>query len=357
MSKFPLGRAVSDAALTVLETLGNGRTAIAFAARVLQTLRTSIPAEQEQTEEALIRIGRDVEAILEEVRELSRGLHPSLLQRGGLQPALRALARKSPTRVELDVEIESRPPEPIEIATYYVVSEALTNAAKHAQASRISVTVKTSGAALRATVEDDGVGGAETSAGSGLVGLIDRVEALGGRFALDSPPGEGTRLSIQLPLTLQAEPGIAGLAAPTVPRHEKQLRPQTSLSQVADPEALLAAIASVADALYVVDARGHIRHLNATAVRILGYDEETQLLGRPSHATIHYLRPDGTPFPAAECPLLRPRVTGETVRVEDDWFVRQDGSLVPVAYASAPIDLADGRGAIVGFSERAITQP
>jgi len=96
----------------------------------LQTLRTTIPPEQQQTEEALIRIGRDVEAILEEVRELSRGLHPALLQRGGLQPALRALARKSPIRVELDVEIEARPPESVEIATYYVVSEALTNAAK-----------------------------------------------------------------------------------------------------------------------------------------------------------------------------------------------------------------------------------
>ena len=318
----------------------------------LQTLQTSIPAEQEQTARSLTRIGGDVEAILEDVRELSRGLHPALLTHGGLQPALRALARKSPIRVELEVEIESRPPEPVEIAAYYVVSEALTNAAKHAQASHIVVTVKASGATLRATVEDDGVGGAEASAGSGLIGLIDRVEALGGRLAFESPPGEGTHISVQLPLTLQAEAGIAVVEAPTISTSEKQRPTETTLSQVADPEALLAAIASVADALYVVDTRGHIRYLNATALRILGYDEDAQLLGRPSHATIHFLRPDGTPFPAAECPLLRPRVTGETVRVEDDCFVRQDGTLVPVTYASAPIYLADGRGAIVAFRDR-----
>jgi PAS domain S-box-containing protein len=319
----------------------------------LQTLRTSLAAEQEQPQQALARIGRDLEAILEDVRELSRGLHPALLTRAGLQPALRALARKSPIRVGLDVDVESRPPESVEIATYYVVSEALTNAAKHAQASRISVTVKGSGAVLRATIEDDGVGGAEASAGSGLVGLIDRVEALGGRFALDSPPGQGTRISVELPLTAQPEDNaVPSPAAPDVPGHRDRLSAKASLSRVADAEALVAAIASVADALYIVDARGHIRYLNATALRILGYEEETQLLGRPSHDTIHYLRRDGTPFPAAECPLLRPRVTGEPVRVDDDWFVRQDGSLVRVAYSSAPIDLPDGRGAVVAFRDR-----
>jgi PAS domain S-box-containing protein len=91
--------------------------------------------------------------------------------------------------------------------------------------------------------------------------------------------------------------------------------------------------------------------LNPAALRILGYEDERQLLDRPSHDTIHYLRPDGTAFPAAECPLLRPRLTGETVRVDEDWFVRQDGSLVAVAYSSAPVPLADGRGAVVSFRE------
>jgi PAS domain S-box-containing protein len=324
----------------------------------LQTLRTSIPADQEQTQRALARIGRDVEAILDDVRELSRGLHPALLTRGGLQPALRALARKSPIRVGLDVEIEKRPPESVEIATYYVVSEALTNAAKHARASHIRVTVRASAGVLRATVEDDGVGSAEASAGSGLVGLIDRVEALGGRVALDSPPGEGTRISAELPLVAEPQAGIEALSAtPVASSRDTRLSMERDLSRIADAETLLAAITSLAEALYIVDARGHIQYLNATALRILGYDEEAQLLGRPSHATIHNLRPDGSPFPAAECPLLRPRVTGETVRVDDDWFVRQDGSLVPVAYSSAPIDLPDGRGAVVAFADRTLRQP
>jgi PAS domain S-box-containing protein len=324
----------------------------------LQTLRTSIPADQETTQRALARIGRDVEAILDDVRELSRGLHPALLTRGGLQPALRALARKSPIRVGLDVEIEKRPPESVEIATYYFVSEALTNTAKHARASNIRVTVRASAGVLRATVEDDGVGGAEASAGSGLVGLIDRVEALGGRVGLDSPPDEGTRISAELPLVVQPQAGIAALSAtPAASSRDTRLSMERTLSRIADAETLLAAIASVAEALYIVDARGDIQYLNATALGILGYDEEAQLLGRPSHATIHNVRPDGSPFPAAECPLLRPRLTGETVRVDDDWFVRQDGSFVPVSYSSAPIDLPDGRGAVVAFADRTLRQP
>jgi signal transduction histidine kinase len=166
----------------------------------LQAVRADIPVEQQRAHYGLARIGREIEAVLEDVRELSRGLHPALLRQGGLQPALRALARKSPVRVELDADIETRPPEAVEIATYYVVSEALTNSAKHAHASVISVSVTASGDQLHVRIKDDGVGGAEPSAGSGLIGLIDRVEALGGRFALDSPPGHGTRLAIELPL-------------------------------------------------------------------------------------------------------------------------------------------------------------
>ncbi|HEY9498445.1 MAG TPA: GAF domain-containing protein [Terrimesophilobacter sp.] len=171
----------------------------------LQTVRADLPAEQRQAHEGLDRIGRGIESVLEEVREFSRGLHPALLTQGGLEPALRGLARKSPIRVELDVDIETRPPEAVEIATYYVVSEALANSAKHAQASRIAVLVSASGDVLRATIVDDGIGGAEAGAGSGLIGLTDRVEALGGRLALDSRAGCGTRISIELPLVGQAD--------------------------------------------------------------------------------------------------------------------------------------------------------
>jgi PAS domain S-box-containing protein len=317
----------------------------------VQSVRASIPTEQQDAHAALDQIGRDIEAVLEGVRELSRGLHPALLSQRGLGPSLRALARKSPIQVDLDIELDQRPPESIEIAVYYAVSEALTNAAKHSRASRVSITVATSGAMLRATIEDDGSGGAEASAGSGLVGLIDRVEALGGRFALDSPPGDGTTVTIELPLAGRPAADAASGPERGPGTADASGAPQTELPQVADASTLLAAVAAAPDALYVVDAQGRIRFLNAAALRILGYENERQLLGRPSHDTIHYLRADGTPFPAVECPLLRPRVTGETVRVDEDWFVRQDGSLVPVAYSSAPIPLSDGRGAVVSFRD------
>ncbi|CAB4891844.1 unannotated protein [freshwater metagenome] len=119
----------------------------------------------------------------------------------------------------------------------------------------------------------------------------------------------------------------------------------------APPAALLdALLASVADAVYVVDHAGRVRFANPAALEVLGFAED-ELLGRPSHATIHHRRPDGTPFPEDECPLLRPRTSGATVRVTDDWFVRRDGSLVPVSYSSAPLPTAEGRGAVVVFRD------
>jgi PAS domain S-box-containing protein len=116
-------------------------------------------------------------------------------------------------------------------------------------------------------------------------------------------------------------------------------------------ETLFRAVAAVADALYVVDAEGRITFLNPAALKILGYADEDELLGCPSHETIHYLRPDGSPFPAAECPLLRPRLTGETVHVDLDWFVRKDTTHAAVSYSSALVDLTDGRGAVVAFRD------
>jgi PAS domain S-box-containing protein len=116
-------------------------------------------------------------------------------------------------------------------------------------------------------------------------------------------------------------------------------------------DTLFKAVAAVADALYVVDADGRIAFLNPAALKILGYDDERELLGRLSHDTVHYLRPDGSPFPASECPLLRPRVTGETVHVEQDVLIRRDRTQVAVSYSSAPVDLATGRGAVVAFRD------
>jgi PAS domain S-box-containing protein len=116
-------------------------------------------------------------------------------------------------------------------------------------------------------------------------------------------------------------------------------------------EVLFRAIAAVADGFYVVDAAGRLIFANPAALKILGYDDEIELLGRPSHDTIHYRRPDGSPFPAEECPLLRPRISGEAVRVDQDWFIRKDGSFVAVAYSSAPVTLSGGRGAVLAFHD------
>jgi signal transduction histidine kinase len=142
---------------------------------------------------------------LDELRELARGIHPVVLVEGGLPAALEALALRGAVPVELDVAVEGRLPEQVEIAAYYVVSEALTNTAKHAAASVVQIRVDTVDRAgtdvLRVEVHDDGRGGATVSGGTGLLGLKDRVEALGGRIALDSAPGAGTTLRLELPLT------------------------------------------------------------------------------------------------------------------------------------------------------------
>jgi signal transduction histidine kinase len=168
----------------------------------LQVLESSLPADARQD---LSRIRREVDAVIDDVREVSRGLHPALLAEGGLAPALSALARRSPIPVELDVGEIGRCAEPIEIAVYYVVSEALANAAKHSGASVVYVKVWLRDGVVRATVADDGGGGAQPGTGSGLTGLIDRVEALGGHLSLVSPPGAGTTLSAELPLPASAD--------------------------------------------------------------------------------------------------------------------------------------------------------
>jgi signal transduction histidine kinase len=138
---------------------------------------------------------------LDELREIARGIHPAVLARGGLRFALNALARRSPVQVDLEVRADGRLPEPVEVSAYYLVAEALTNAAKHARASAIGIEAQVVGHLLRVAVRDDGVGGACLAGGSGLAGLKDRVEALGGRIVLHSPRGAGTSLRAELPLT------------------------------------------------------------------------------------------------------------------------------------------------------------
>ena len=118
-----------------------------------------------------------------------------------------------------------------------------------------------------------------------------------------------------------------------------------------EEELLSALIASMVDAVYAVDDAGVVLFANAAALSILGYGSESELIGRPSHATIHHSYPDGRPFPEADCPLLRPRRTGEAVRIDQDWFIRRDGSFVPVAYSSAPVAIGGQRGAVVVFRD------
>jgi signal transduction histidine kinase len=165
----------------------------------LRSAATSAECGEVRTEVA--DVAEELMGVLDELREISRGIHPAILSEAGLRPALRALARRSAVPVELDVRVDGRLPEQVEVAAYYVVSETLTNAAKHARASVVQVDAEINGGTLRVHVRDDGVGGANLARGSGLVGLLDRVQALGGAFSVRSPPGGGTTVSCALPVT------------------------------------------------------------------------------------------------------------------------------------------------------------
>jgi signal transduction histidine kinase len=155
----------------------------------------------------LARTARGLAEVVEELQEISRGIHPAILSRGGLERALRVLASRSAVPVELDLRAERRLPEHVEVAVYYVVSEALTNAAKHAHASVVHVELEADNAIVRLAIRDDGIGGADPAEGSGLIGLSDRIEAVGGRLQLISPSGRGTTLLIEIPVEGQSSAG------------------------------------------------------------------------------------------------------------------------------------------------------
>jgi signal transduction histidine kinase len=158
-----------------------------------------VPPELPELRAQLSRVVDGLAGAVEELQEISRGIHPAILTQGGLAPALKTLARRSAVLVELEVRAETRLPEPVEVAVYYVVSEALTNTAKHAHASVVHVAVEARDGVLELVIRDDGSGGADPTRGSGLIGLADRVEALGGTIELASPVGQGTTLLITLP--------------------------------------------------------------------------------------------------------------------------------------------------------------
>ncbi len=166
----------------------------------LRAAQATMPPELSPLAAELDGVTAGLTDALDELREFARGIHPVILTEGGLGPALKGLARRSAVPVELDVRAMGRLREPVEVAAYYVVSEALTNAAKHANASSVAVGVEAADGVLRISVRDDGAGGARFAHGTGLVGLKDRVEALGGRIWLESPSGAGTSLEAELPL-------------------------------------------------------------------------------------------------------------------------------------------------------------
>ena len=166
----------------------------------VRAAQAGAPEEMSKHRADLSHIAEGLTTVLDGLREIALGIHPAILAEGGLGPALKTLAHRSPIPVELDVRTDNRLPEQVEVAAYYVVSEALTNAAKHSQASRVEVEVEVDAPTLRVSVRDDGVGGAHPAGGSGLLGLKDRAEAIGGTVSLVSLEGAGTRLIAELPL-------------------------------------------------------------------------------------------------------------------------------------------------------------
>jgi signal transduction histidine kinase len=173
---------------------------VSLALRVQTTVRDAVPPGAVELTAQLDGIAAEIVGVVDELRELASGLHPAALADGGLRPALTTLARRSAVPVRLDVKVDGRLPEAVELATYYVVAEALTNPVKHAHATVIDIEAAADAEMLRVRVCDDGDGGADPTGGSGLIGLTDRVEALGGRLTFTSPLGGGTALQVVLPV-------------------------------------------------------------------------------------------------------------------------------------------------------------
>jgi signal transduction histidine kinase len=159
-----------------------------------------VQAAAPELEGELSRIAERVTDVLDQVREISHGIHPAILSERGLTPTLKALARRSAVPVQLDLRSRRRLPDHVEAAAYYAVSEALANTAKHARASVVYVELDTPSTAVRLAIRDDGIGGADPALGSGLTGLRDRIEAVGGTLDVTSPSGGGTTLLIEIPV-------------------------------------------------------------------------------------------------------------------------------------------------------------
>jgi signal transduction histidine kinase len=174
----------------------------------LRAVQARPPVEARAFEQQISKIVDGLTAVSKEVQEISRGIHPAILSNGGLAPALKALARRSTVPVTLHVSVDRRLPDSAEVAAYYIVAEVLTNAAKHALASQVNVRAEIRSEDLHLAIRDDGIGGADTAKGSGLIGLVDRVEACGGAMTIFSEPGAGTSLDARIPIDVKQQRGI-----------------------------------------------------------------------------------------------------------------------------------------------------
>jgi signal transduction histidine kinase len=165
----------------------------------LRAAEAGVPDGQQPLRQRIAGTASGLSVVLEDLQEISRGLHPAILSKGGLPPAIKALARRAGVPVQMDVQVERRPDERIEVAVYYIVAEAVTNAIKHASASVVHIRLRVNGEEISLSVEDDGVAGAAVGEGAGLIGLKDRVEALGGTIKVENPGGKWTSLNVHIP--------------------------------------------------------------------------------------------------------------------------------------------------------------
>jgi signal transduction histidine kinase len=160
----------------------------------------SVPPQLDGLKSQLSRVVSGLTDVSVDLQEISRGIHPAILSKGGLGPALKTLARRCTVPVTLDLAIDRRLRDSVEVGAYYIVAEALTNTAKHSRAAQVEVCAESKDDNLFLSIRDDGIGGADIAKGSGLIGLKDRAEALGGRMRIESPAGHGTSLHIRIPL-------------------------------------------------------------------------------------------------------------------------------------------------------------
>ena len=173
----------------------------------LRTIEARMPSGPDPLRADVNHVAKGLATAVDELRELSRGIHPAVLTHGGLSPALKALKRRSAVSVMLDVRLDSRLADQVEATAYFAVAEVLTNASRHASASHVWIAVEVADGTLRVSIRDDGLGGADARRGSGLTGLKDRIEAVGGTIRVESPPGSGTTIEVRIPIVQSSDEG------------------------------------------------------------------------------------------------------------------------------------------------------